>query len=187
MAKNYPLLRNPWIWLRRFRQRCGYGVHSPFAFDFITGVVYERSMYYAFKELDAQLPWYVSRFGLRPRKLLRLLFRVANFAEPRRALFLGGNALAYSYLRAASQTAEWTTEVGAGEAAFDLIYIDKEWTESDTLPQGRVIIVDHLREHRGLWQAMKVSERTTLTFDLYDIGIVMQGLPLNKMNYIVNF
>ena len=44
-------LKRPFIWLRRFRHRRGYGVHSPFAFDFITDVVYERTAYYKYKDL----------------------------------------------------------------------------------------------------------------------------------------
>ena len=34
-------LKRPFIWLYRFRHRCGYGVHSPFAFNLITHVIYE--------------------------------------------------------------------------------------------------------------------------------------------------
>ena len=51
-------LSNPWIWLKRFRHRRGYGVHSPFAFAFLTDVVYERNAYYAYHELDASLAWW---------------------------------------------------------------------------------------------------------------------------------
>ena len=47
------LLGNPLVWLMRFRHRCGYGVHSPFAFNFLTGVVYERTPYYAYARLDS--------------------------------------------------------------------------------------------------------------------------------------
>ena len=46
-----PLWRHPVVWLRRFRHRCGYGVHSPFAFQLIRGVVYERGEFYAYRPL----------------------------------------------------------------------------------------------------------------------------------------
>ena len=35
-------LKRPFIRLSRFRYRCGYGVHSPFAFSLITDVIYEK-------------------------------------------------------------------------------------------------------------------------------------------------
>ena len=44
-------LKRPFIWLLRFRHRCGYGVHSPFAFNLITQVIYENTPYYKYKDL----------------------------------------------------------------------------------------------------------------------------------------
>ena len=41
-------LKRPFIRLSRFRYRCGYGVHSPFAFSLITDVIYEKMPYYAY-------------------------------------------------------------------------------------------------------------------------------------------
>lgn len=47
-------LKRPLIWLSRFRYRCGYGVHSPFAFSLITDVIYEKMPYYAYDLLKAE-------------------------------------------------------------------------------------------------------------------------------------
>ena len=44
-------IKRPFIWLSRFRHRCGYGVHSPFAFSLITDVIYEKMPYYAYSSL----------------------------------------------------------------------------------------------------------------------------------------
>ena len=43
-------LKRPFIWLSRFRHRCGYGVHSPFAFNLITQVIYESTPYYKYRD-----------------------------------------------------------------------------------------------------------------------------------------
>ena len=32
-------VKKGWVWLKRFRHRKGYGVHSPFAYDFITRII----------------------------------------------------------------------------------------------------------------------------------------------------
>ena len=40
--------------LSRFRYRCGYGVHSPFAFSLITDVIYEKMPYYAYDLLKVE-------------------------------------------------------------------------------------------------------------------------------------
>lgn len=182
-----PLFLSPWIWLKRFRKRCGYGVHSPFAFDFITQVIYERGQYYAYKELDGLLPWYINTFRMRPRKLLRLLFRVVNFSEAKRSLFLGDDALALTYMKMAVPKAEWETDVVDIQEGVDFIYLSKGVDDASALPQAKVMVVDNLRKNLSLWQKVIKDPRTTLSFDLYDVGIVMQGLKLNKMDYVVNF
>ena len=35
-------VKKGWVWLKRFRHRKGYGVHSPFAYNFITRIIYGK-------------------------------------------------------------------------------------------------------------------------------------------------
>lgn len=73
------LFTNPYIWLRRFRHRKGYGVHSPFAFGFIKQVLEEHDAYYAYRQIDSRLRWW-QRF--RYRRHQHLLFRLRNYWTP---------------------------------------------------------------------------------------------------------
>ena len=107
------LFRRPWIWLSRFRQRKGYGVHSPFAYSFIRGVVLESSAYYAYADLAQLHPWWVRWFRLYPMQCRRLLFRLANFAEPRTVELRTEDAVAKKYIRAAVPRAEVRRKEGA--------------------------------------------------------------------------
>ena len=79
-------LKRPFIWLYRFRHRCGYGVHSPFAFNLITHVIYETTPYYKYKELASEqkrlMPQKDRAWGYEPSKVKRLLFRLVNYAQP---------------------------------------------------------------------------------------------------------
>lgn len=80
------LLKRPFIWLARFRHRCGYGVHSPFAFDLITNVIYERTPYYAYSSLEAEQKKISANSGRKwkheSKKVNRLLFRLVNYIQP---------------------------------------------------------------------------------------------------------
>ena len=107
------LFRRPWIWLSRFRQRKGYGVHSPFAYSFIRGVVLESSAYYAYADLAPLHPWWVRWFHLYPMQCRRLLFRLANFAEPRTVELRTEDEVAKKYIRAAVPRAEVRRKEGA--------------------------------------------------------------------------
>ena len=79
-------LKRPFIWLYRFRHRCGYGVHSPFAFNLITHVIYETTPYYKYKELASEqkrlMPQKDRTWGYESLKVKRLLFRLVNYAQP---------------------------------------------------------------------------------------------------------
>ena len=68
-------------WFRRFRHRCGYGVHSPTDFYFITFVVYEKLSYYAYHALSELR---LQTKGLYPtlEKIDRLLLRICNYHQP---------------------------------------------------------------------------------------------------------
>lgn len=83
------------IWLLRFRHREGYGVHSPFAFNLITRVIYEKAPYYDYKYLRkligkarSESPAMWNRF-LEGFRIYELLFRLVNYAQPHTILEIG--------------------------------------------------------------------------------------------------
>ena len=91
------LAQRIWNWCRRFRYRCGYGVHSPSDFFLITSVVYEDLPYYAYERLkmsssSKSLPHY-------REKVNKLLFRLVNYFRPMSLIEVGeGNGDAFRYI-----------------------------------------------------------------------------------------
>ena len=76
------MIHHPLIWLRRFRHRKGYGVHSPYAYNFLRDVIYESNHYYAYDEIEKKVKgncW--QRMVMRKRE--RLLFRLKNWCGER--------------------------------------------------------------------------------------------------------
>lgn len=65
-------------------RRHGFGVHSPFAFDFIRRVIAQPCRYYCYPELTAT----ARSAGMNPGQL-RLLFRIALFFKPEKFLVFG--------------------------------------------------------------------------------------------------
>lgn len=76
------MIHHPLIWLKRLRHRKGYGVHSPFAYDFLRDVVYEKNHYYAYEDIDKRLKGNLWQ-RLCQRKRERLLFRLQNWCGER--------------------------------------------------------------------------------------------------------
>ena len=191
-----------WIWCKRFRHRCGYGVHSPSDFFLITSIIYERSPYYAYRTLKKRgfsnyLPHY-------RRKVNRLLFRLVNYFRPKSLIEVGiGNGASISYMRAASRTMDSVTLKGRDRDK-TLLQLTKKLEELKSVdclhiahtpfyqevfeealsyvqPDSWFIIggIYESQEKRKWWKEVVADERVGITFDLYDIGLVF----FNKNRY----
>ena len=90
MANIHTFLHRIYIRTLRFRHRNGYGVHSPFAYNLIKGVIYESHMYYAYPELARMRGSYAGRLSVSGR-MDRLMFRLANYVRPEKAAIVGRN------------------------------------------------------------------------------------------------
>ena len=94
-------IKRPFIWLSRFRYRCGYGVHSPFAFSLITDVIYEKMPYYAYASLEKEQKRLVRERGYSrgSQKVNRFLFRLVNKVQPATIVEVGRPSVASLYLQ----------------------------------------------------------------------------------------
>lgn len=73
---------------KRWRHGRGFGIHSPFAFDFITRTLRERLPYYGYDDIDAAVASSAARQSLSER-CLRLIFRIAVRFNPSSVAILG--------------------------------------------------------------------------------------------------
>lgn len=179
-------IRNPLVWLRRIRHRCGYGVHSPFAFGLITEVVYSPGRYYAYARLNGLHTWKERLLRPRRRAVCRLLFRLSNFQQPARVCVLGGGEKERSYLQAGCRRAVLTDCLLPRPG---LIYINKEWNSGD-LPvadDGGLVVVDGLKRNRMLWNRLKRSGIYQVTMNLHDVGLAFRREGMQADDYVVNW
>lgn len=223
-------LKRAYIWCKRFRYRRGYGVHSPFAFGLLTDVVYERSPYYAYKDLEP-LQCALPKDSLRyPQRVNRLLFRLANHFSPQYIVEVGtGGGLSIRYLAAAKSGAvcvtlcadepegrvsdlidgcknatllvgeelqllreelELHSQIGLLHIAHTVYYQEAFELALSHAGKDTVFVVGNIyanREKQEWWKRVVADERTGITFDLYDVGIVFFDHTKNKQHYVVNF
>lgn len=198
-------LRKTWIWLCRFRKRKGYGVHSPFAYDFIRTVLNEKGMYYAYDELK---PLRKGAKALSSQTVDKLLFRLANFLQPPYAIKVGeGGSLSLNYIQAGCHKTKClafsSTEdaiqylSGMDHQSMGLLYICGEQSCAELLDvlvpladAGSAVILDSpycSEKQKKEWGAMEKDPRFTLTFDLYEVGIALFCPTYSKQHYKVNF
>lgn len=209
MTNEYNILLRTARWFRRFRKRCGYGVHSPFAFAFITGVVYNDEAYYAYEPLRRDLEPSIARLGEYDthsgltEKDLRLLFRVTNWAEPTTILLQGASDATASYIRAArTSAAEFTSLPLPSQPPLPsvLVYCDspafiegllQEATSLCSDADGELTIIvrgiHSTPEHQARWEHLKASPLCVMSFDLGRFGIIIKRPKINPQHYVANY
>ena len=203
-------LKRPFIWLSRFRHRCGYGVHSPFAFSLITQVIYESTPYYKYKDLAVEQKKLASQkdknWKYESKKVKRLLFRLVNYTQPDTIVDAGRLAASSLYLKAGKEGADYTSASELSElfleagVTVDFLYLhdyrNPEFVEevfricAARTAKKSIFVVEGIRytpQMKKLWKCMMQDEKVGITFDLYDIGILFFDKTKIKQDYIVNF
>ena len=193
-TKNLRLVRHPWIWVARFRKRRGYGVHSPWAFAFITGVIGERTPYYAYQRLDRLHPALVRAARLYPLRCRRLLFRLANYARPATVCCVGLCPTEREYIRAAVPSARWL-QADEGTEAADFVFVGAPHIAeapslAQQMPRHGMLVVEGIHRTKtslALWHSIQQAPHTGITFDLFTYGIAFFDPSRHKQHYKVNF
>ncbi len=180
------IIRNPLVWLRRIRHRKGYGVHSPFAYDMLTQVIYSPGRYYDYTLLDAQFPGW-NRLLLHRRMVIdRLLFRLSNRWQPRRIYAPHASKRALTYLRRGCQHADLCSNAPTNEA--DLIYLSAPVENvMEHVGSECMLVLDNLGKNKAFWNKLLKNPRTKVTFDLYDVGIVIFDKRLQRQDFVINW
>ena len=235
---------NTWretILLYRFlRYRKGFGVHSPFAFSFITKVIDERCGYYCYQDIELIRRQLIHKGNKLAGKDIKhthgeLLFRTVNYFKPKTLLQIGSPAgIASLYMTAyasdlkaivlekdasSAETTAWSLqkyhskarlcagdyeqtlpaalqELGQVDFVFFQAAQEKEKNRfyfeeaMKHIQPDTVFFLEGIRanqETRAFWKVFCNRKDVILTFDLYQIGIVIFQPRFYKKNYVVYF
>lgn len=203
-------LKRPLVRLSRIRHSCGFGVHSPFAFDLLTYVVYQRTPYYKYKELAAEERRLAVQKGrswlCESRKLRRLLFRLVNEVQPDTVVDFGPPAASSLYLKAGCLKSDYTAAADLSElfletdVPVDFLYLHcyehpQQVSEAFEVCARRarrkslfvVAGIGYTSAMHRLWKQMQEDSRTGISFDLFDVGLLFFDKTKDKQHYLVNF
>lgn len=208
------ILKRPFIRLQRLGHNHGYGVHSPFAFLFLTQVVYEKGRYYHYDILRVQQKALAEENNRKwatyePKRIKRLLFRLVNWARPETIIDAGVHTAARLYLQAGRNDARYTYILLHPDVLFaphvnckrvDFMYIhnysrpeavEESFKTCAPLTGERSVFVvygiHYNKRMTAVWKRMQQHPRVGITFDLYDIGILLFDKKMTKQDYVVYF
>lgn len=108
--------------LRRYKRSKGFGIHSPFAFNFVLKVLRERCPFYAYDDIHASR-WQATqlasskkeRRGLVSFKYAKMIFRITSHFNPQSILQIGtSHGIVSKSLLSVSSTSTLYTYLGCG-------------------------------------------------------------------------
>lgn len=172
--------------INRYRHNWGFGVQSPHAYHFVTAVVAEKHLYYAYPTINSV----AQRCGYKAARA-RLLFRIANYARPQ-SIFMyeacEAVACALSMVCPSVQVSAFRQGV-----PFGLLYVAPTAQCASVVEQAvkcassdSMIIIDGIHrspEMRNLWHAIKQNPAVAVSFDLYSMGILSFDKKYKKQHY----
>lgn len=178
----FPLLRH---WLKGIGKLRGFGIQSPWAYDFVRDVVAERRPYYKYAEIDKLSA------DRSERKVCRLLLRMANFCQPATAFIDDSLPTAYADSLKAGCTNTRLVD-NPQEARLLLLPVMSTHAKAALphLPADSTLILFGINQSaatRQRWAEISTDSHSTTTFNLWKTGIIFIQNRYQQQHYILNF
>lgn len=204
-------------WLRRKKHAKGFGIHSPFAFNFVTNVIYEKHWHTSFTDIRKILSEH--HLETANQKLHHLSYRLVSYFKPEKVLEIEtGEGINTLYISAYSKdtlcecfnptgenvllarnlqhtfnkNVEFIDELDVCrkyDAIFLYLYTFSINMENLLLmsSDNTFWVISGIRSGNGkrFWRNIVQDERSRLTFDMKDIGIVILKKSFHKMHYFI--
>ena len=185
-------------WLRRIKYCRGFGVQSPSAYRFIRYVINEHYPYYAYDELRKELP----RLDSLTRKRMELYFRISNYRQA--SLWLDysrrDDTIATYVWRGCNATRVRNIADSQQPVSGDKIEVLRicpiagcESLLAAALKQAddrTLFVIEDIGYNdtaKRMWHTLLESNITSVSYDLYYLGIAFFDRKRYKANYVVNF
>lgn len=178
-------IANPLKALSRYRTGKGFGVHSPFAFNFILKVLREKWGYYDYAIIDEECSKHED--GIK-EKYARLTFRIINHFNPDSIALIGnGCEIAETCAKCVSQKTEIFRNEFPDGTQF-VITGDTNGTAeglsygilTKAIENNAVIIFQDIPKNETLWEYVTRSMSYGMSFSNRHFGVAVcrNGLPL---------
>ncbi len=201
---NYNALSRICVWISRIGYCRGFGIQSPWAYSFVRYVINEHYPYYAYGKLRRKF----SRRSVSERKMGELYFRLANFLQPSRVLFLfpsDDRLLGFrrKYISSGCSRCEFA----------EIEKLDGSWAEANSRPllvccasslvsadmimsmvgrlrKGDMILIEDIKDNkdsRMMWRELRNRLSGALMFDLFYCGIIYVDADRYMQHFKINF
>ena len=182
-----------YVWLLRSSHSRGFGVQSPSAYSFIRYVINEHYPYYAYNDLKHEFP----NVSHAERRLCRLYFRIANYAQASSWFSYGVDSRVRRYYIQGgcnSTSVVYSLQQLERISIADVLMTDGYATVIESVlskvSSSSILIIEGIhdnRENKRYWNQLIEDKRCGVSYDLYYCGIIFFDLSKYKQHYLVNF
>lgn len=183
--------------MKRCRHSYGFGIQSPWAYQFDRFTVNEHAPYYSYEDLRKKMP----DLGDGQRKLLELYFRCTNYRQPQNILYYGNDFEPFSaYCHCGCSRAKihsFGDSSLPSVSHIDMLFISpvRNYRDDclqllDALDEQSMLVFESINENKEtkqFWRELVDDSRTGVTFDLYYCGIIFFDKKRYKEKYVINF
>lgn len=167
-------------WPKRRWRTLGFGVHSPFAFKFLTTVVRQQDSYYNYtllRELNRPMPF----------KYLALIFRCICHFKPGSVGIIGRSDELAQVVRAADSRCT-ISGIPRPDTAFFIINDPTSDISGIIRPESVVIVTNLQRKQAALfWKRTNMAMKNGMSFDDGKIGIACMFSHLPRQTFKIAF
>ena len=158
----------------RLRHRLGFGIQSPWAYEFVRDALFEKSRYYAFDHLQGS-------------RADEQLFRIIQWLSPSQVEEHAASAITHQYIALA--------QACASPSAFHLHYFGAEAQaelaellhgEKESFSAHDCLVIDGIHSsHLLAWEQLLQHPQVTSTFSLRKRGIAFFDPARQRQNYLL--
>lgn len=167
------ILQNILQYPNRLRHRLGFGVQSPWAYEFVRDALFEKRRYYVFDALHGS-------------RADEQLFRIVQWLRPEEITEHASSATTHQYLEAAKNVTH--------PSAFHLHYFGEEASRDleemlqseSSFSANTCLVIDGIHSvHKVAWELLLQHPRITSSFSLHKRGIAFFDTARQRKNYIL--
>lgn len=157
----------------RLSHRYGFGVQSPWAYEFVRDALFEKRRYYVFDSLQGS-------------RADEQLFRIVQWLRPEEITEHVSSATTHQYIEAAKNVTHSSAvhlHYFSEEASRDL---EEMLQSEDSFYANTCLVIDGIHSvHEAVWEQLLQHPRITSSFSLRKRGIALFDPARQRKNYIL--
>jgi hypothetical protein len=182
------------------RYRKGFSVHSPFVFELLNCVFFEKSSYYCYPKIKAIVEQNFSKRQQHNKlKYYKLIFRLANYFNPKKVLIAGKNSFIekiFTFVSSKLSVFKIEKVEKIQNLNFDFVFFSENFIEKYdknlflSTQNNSVLIFENIYQNSKIyeiWKNIIKDKELIISIDIFGLGIIITKNDIPKQHYRVAF